>query len=133
MGTDRMRNANGFTLIEVLAAMVILAVGLLALESLGIGAASAVRRADVKTTYTAVATDEMEQAINELHRTPAIVQNRTRTTDTGARVYRTVTTAAVAGTTYNLYTVQVRVLPPATPTGAIKSMDSVNVVSNVVR
>jgi hypothetical protein len=117
----------------VLAAMVILAVGLLALESLGIGAASAVRRADVKTTYTAMATDEMEQAINELHRTPAVVQNSTRTTDTGARVVRTIVTAPVAGTTYNLYTVRVRVLPPVTPTGAIRSMDSVNVVSNVVR
>ena len=133
MGTDRMRKQDGFTLIEVLAAMVILAVGLLALESLGIGAASAVRRADVKTTYTAVATDEMEQAINELHRTPVIAQNRTRTTTTGARVYRTIVTTAVTGTGYNLYTVNVRVLPPASPTGAIKSMDSVNVVSNVVR
>lgn len=133
MGTDRMRNPNGFTLIEVLAAMVILAVGLLALESLGIGAASAVRRADVKTTYTAVATDEMEQAINELHRNPAIVQDRNRTTDTGARVYRTITTAQVTGTAYNLYTVRVRVLPPSNPTGALRSMDSVNVVSNVVR
>jgi prepilin-type N-terminal cleavage/methylation domain-containing protein len=128
-----MRNQDGFTLIEVLAAMVILAVGLLALESLGIGAASAVRRADVKTTYTAVATDEMEQAINELRRTPAVVSDRTRTTDTGARVYRTITTAQVGTTAYKLYTVRVRVLPPTSPTGAIQSMDSVNVVSNVVR
>lgn len=135
MDTERAPRIDaGFTLIEVLFAMLILSVGLLALESLGIGAAAAVRRADVRTTYTAMATNEMETAMNELNRTPAVAQNRTDLGNGGApRIFRTVTTTAVAGTAYKLYTVRVRVLPPTTLTGSLRASDSINVVSNVVR
>ena len=47
---------EGFTLIEVLIAMVILAVGLLAVEAMGIGAARLVARADRQGEFTALAT-----------------------------------------------------------------------------
>jgi prepilin-type N-terminal cleavage/methylation domain-containing protein len=127
------RRDAGFTLIEVLFAMLILSVGLLALESMGIGAAAAVRRADVASTYSALATNELETALNEIQRTPAVVSNATRTADGGARVFRTITTSAVAGTTYSLYTINVRVLPPTSGAGVVKTSDSVNVTSNVVR
>jgi prepilin-type N-terminal cleavage/methylation domain-containing protein len=127
------RTDAGFTLIEVLFAMLILAIGLLALESMGIGAAAAVRRADVASSYSALATDELEQTLNEIQRTPAVVSNSTRTTTSGVRIFRTITTSAVAGTTYNLYTINVRVLPPTSGAGVVKTSDSVNVTSNVVR
>ena len=57
------RGREGFTLVEVLVAMVILAVGLLALEAMGIGAARAVARADVQSEYTALATQRMEETL----------------------------------------------------------------------
>jgi len=127
------RRDAGFTLIEVLFAMLILSIGLLALESMGIGAAAAVRRADVQSTYAALATDEMEQTLNEIQRTPPVVNSQNRTTASGVRVFRTITTSAVAGTTYTLYTIKVRVLPPVSGAGVVKSSDSINVTSNVVR
>ncbi|HEX6748024.1 MAG TPA: prepilin-type N-terminal cleavage/methylation domain-containing protein [Longimicrobium sp.] len=134
MATERAPRADaGFTLIEVLIAMIILAVGLLALESLGIGAAASVRRADVQSRYAALATNELETALNEIQRTPAVAQNSSFTTTDGVRVFRTVTSSAVAGTTYNLYSISVRVLPPTSNRGAVLTSDSVNMTSNVVR
>ena len=134
MATERAPRADaGFTLIEVLIAMIILAVGLLALESLGIGAAASVRRADVQSRYAALATNELETALNEIQRTPVVAQNNNFTTTDGVRVFRTVTSSAVAGTTYNLYAISVRVLPPTSNRGAVLTSDSVNMTSNVVR
>jgi len=63
---------EGFTLIEVLVAMVILAVGLLALESMGIGAARMVARADRQSEYTAMATADLEAALNQFRTTGAV-------------------------------------------------------------
>lgn len=57
---------GGFTLIEVLIAMVILAVGLLGLEALGIGAARAVVRADQRTEYTSIATAYLESSMQQI-------------------------------------------------------------------
>lgn len=54
---------GGFTLIEVLVAMVILAVGLLALEALGISAARSVAQANWRDQYASKATAELEQAV----------------------------------------------------------------------
>jgi prepilin-type N-terminal cleavage/methylation domain-containing protein len=67
------RGEAGFTLIEVLAAMVILSVGLLALEALGIGAARSVASADRQTRYTAVATRVMEGRQQEIRQSPGAV------------------------------------------------------------
>lgn len=66
----RPRDEAGFTLIEVLVAMVILAVGLLALEALGIAAAGSVASADRKSELTIGATDVMESAIQAVRRNP---------------------------------------------------------------
>lgn len=57
------RGREGFTLVEVLVAMVILAIGLLALEALGIGAARAVAAADARSEYTSLATAQMEETL----------------------------------------------------------------------
>ena len=139
------RGDAGFTLIEVLIAMVILAIGLLAVEALGIGAARTVQRARVQSAYTALATDEMEQAMVTINQAPTVAI-ATRDYDvpagsgatSGAQVTRTATFAAVAGTNparggnLNQWTVVVSVLPPA-GSSLIAPSDSVHLESNVIR
>lgn len=104
---------EGFTLVEVLVAMVILAVGLLALEALGIGAARAVARADVQSEYTALATQRMEETLMRVRQgltvssTPEVVGTATVTT--------TVVPVVVVANSRREYTVTVTVDPPANP------------------
>ena len=57
---------KGFTLIEVLIALVILAVGLLALEGLGIYAVRAVAQADRNSRAATVATLYLEDALQQI-------------------------------------------------------------------
>ena len=58
--------SEGFTLIEVLIAMVILSVGLLGLEALGIGAARANATAERQSRHAVIAADSLESAIHQL-------------------------------------------------------------------
>lgn len=102
------RGRDGFTLIEVLVAMVILAVGLLALEAMGIGAARAVARADETSEYTAMASDELERALAQVVRGP-IPATGQRTVN-GANVFTQV--SSVDGGGQRFYTVSVTVTPP---------------------
>ncbi len=60
------RRAGGFTLVEVLVALVILAVGLLALEALGIGATRMVNKARRESQFVAVATSELERVSGQI-------------------------------------------------------------------
>lgn len=62
------RTDAGFTLIEVLVAMVILSIGLLGLEALGIGVVRAIARADRQSEYTAAASRYLEDAQSALRR-----------------------------------------------------------------
>jgi type IV pilus modification protein PilV len=105
----RRRGREGFTLIEVLVAMVILAVGLLALEALGIGAARMVARADHESQYSALATDRMERALVLIRQAQPVPQNTTAEDD-GSTVVTGVTTAGAGART--MYTVTVTVTPP---------------------
>lgn len=66
---------NGFTLIEVLVAMIILAIGLLGLEALAIGAARSVASAQHRTVLAAVATQEMEDRVQAIRSNPGSVGN----------------------------------------------------------
>ena len=61
----------GFTLIEVLVALVILAVGLLGLEALGIHAARSVALAQRQSDYALHATQVMEAAVDTIERSGA--------------------------------------------------------------
>lgn len=140
------RGDAGFTLIEVLIAMVILAVGLLAVEALGIGAARAVQRARVQSAYTALATDELEQTMVLIDMSPdTTLATRSYTVPSnsgatsGARLTRTATRGDIPNTTpgggrttLKLWTVVVSVLPPTNSTVIARS-DSVHLESNVIR
>ncbi|MEX2572145.1 MAG: prepilin-type N-terminal cleavage/methylation domain-containing protein [Gemmatimonadota bacterium] len=67
MNTERLRDdTGGFTLVEVLVAMLVLAVGLLGLEALGIGAARSIATAERQSSYTTVASDSLESAMHRL-------------------------------------------------------------------
>lgn len=120
------RGREGFSLVEVLVAMVILAIGLLALEALGIGAARAVARADAQSEYTALATQRMEETLMRVRQnlsvstSPTIVNGATVTTD--------VVSANVG--TRREYTVTVTVAPPANPHLKLKP---VTLVSREIR
>lgn len=102
------RGDEGFTLYEVLAAMIILAVGMLALEAMGIGAARAVARADLQSEYTAVATTEVEQVVAQIAQNGNPVSGSS--TLEGATVARVVTRSTSGGR--DVYTVSVTVTPP---------------------
>ena len=67
MRTERVvAQRDGFTLIEVLVAMIILAVGLLGLEALGIGAVRAIALAERNSRAAEVAQRYLEDAIVQL-------------------------------------------------------------------
>lgn len=117
---------EGFTLVEVLVAMVILAIGLLALESMGIGAARAVARADLQSEYTALATDRMERALVRIRQNQAVAG--AVETVNGATVTTAVAQAAAGGRTS--FTVTVTVTPPSV---SRVTLTPVNVVGRVIR
>jgi prepilin-type N-terminal cleavage/methylation domain-containing protein len=64
----RIASQSGFTLIEVMVAMIILAVGLLGLQALGIGAIRAVHQGQKNTEFAVVAASHLEQAAHEVRR-----------------------------------------------------------------
>lgn len=72
MPTDRAlaRSSDGFTLVEVLIAMVILSVGLLGLEALGIGASRMLVRAEKESRASTLAATSLERGLAEARTTP---------------------------------------------------------------
>jgi prepilin-type N-terminal cleavage/methylation domain-containing protein len=106
------RGREGFTLVEVLVAMVILAIGLLALEAMGIGAARAVARADVQSEYTALATARVEETLVRIRGGLPLNQGVVNVAG-GATVTTTVLPATVGGR--QTFTITVTVAPPSNP------------------
>lgn len=74
MPTDRalVRSSDGFTLVEVLIAMVILSVGLLGLEALGIGASRMLVRAEKESRVSTLAATNLEWALAQARANPAV-------------------------------------------------------------
>ena len=124
---------EGFTLIEVLIAMVILAVGLLALESMGIGAARLVARADRESEYTALATAELEAALSRFRATGAVAPG---TRDVGVyniAIARTILPAVVVSPVLTVSSVEVSVtVSPRVGTDPLK-FKPVTVVGRATR
>jgi prepilin-type N-terminal cleavage/methylation domain-containing protein len=103
---------EGFTLIEVLIAMVILAIGLLALESMGIGAARLVARADRQSEYTAMATADLEAALNQFRNAGVVAGDiRNEGPATVTRVVTPLAGATTGGVTFTSVMVEVTVAP----------------------
>ncbi len=102
---------GGFTLIEVLIAMLILAVGLLALEAMAIGASQSIATANRMTEYTLIASQRLETVLEQA-RDPN--QNPVSVDDVlanGTLVSTNVQTNA-QGAAGTLFTVTVTVTPP---------------------
>lgn len=91
MHTKPTRDASeaGFTLIEVLMAMLILAVGLLGLEALGIGAARSVALANRQSQYATLSADSLESALHQL-RTGTVPSSFCISLPSGDRLSRSV-------------------------------------------
>jgi prepilin-type N-terminal cleavage/methylation domain-containing protein len=111
--TDR----GGFSLIEVLIAMVLLAVGLLALESLAIGASRSIATANRMTEYTLIASQRLE-TMQERARTGLPVQPSVQQLANGTTVQTAVQENVQGGAT--LWTISVTVTPPPTGVGNIR-------------
>jgi prepilin-type N-terminal cleavage/methylation domain-containing protein len=108
--TDR----GGFTLIEVLIAMVVLAVGLLALEAMAIGASRSIATANRMTEYTLIASQQLETTQEQV-RAGLNPQSTDQRLANGTRVQTVVASNVVpAGT---LTTVTVTVTPPSVGVG----------------
>ena len=95
---QRHTGRQGFTLIEVLIALVIFAVGILSLEALGIYAIRAVAQADRISRSAAVATLYLEDALQRIrsNRRPQSCSNKVL--PSGDVVSRTVTISSTAAT-----------------------------------
>lgn len=103
----------GFTLVEVLIAMVVLAVGLLALESLAIGASRKIATANRMTEYTLVASQQLE-TVQERVRAGGNPGSTDVLLANGTRVQTVVQRNTQTGT---LWTITVTVTPPTDRVG----------------
>lgn len=99
----------GFTLIEVLVAMVILALGLLGLEALGIGAARSIALAERQSGFAVIAADSLESAMHQLRQQQVPSQFCQDDLTFGDRLSREVSLGNP-----QLPTVTIRVLPSTT-------------------
>lgn len=126
----------GFTIIEVLVALVILAVGLLGLEALGIGASRLVARSERESYYVSVATDTLERTLGRIRETPTslpgLPYNETGQTPAGDPIHLSIT-SSVVGAGLSLYTVRSTVVPRSSGSLVMTASDSVTVVGNVLR
>jgi len=121
----------GFSLIEVLIAMVILAVGLLAIEAMAIGASRMVAGGDRNTEYALLATQRLETQLMRV-RTTTLNPQASDSTVNGVRVQVVPTSTAVAGVAASggtLWTISVTVTPPSTVT----NVQPVTVVASAFR
>lgn len=132
--------ARGFTLIEVMVALILLAVGLLGLAGLAGGAVRSLNLADYSSRAATIATRYMDQAVQEIHwlATPESCTNF-QIPGTKDRVTRAVTMSATprltphtvvvtvtpwaGGGTSRSYTVRTRVFEPLSPASAISPVD----------
>ena len=133
MDTERRAPSEaGFTMIEVLIAMVLLAVGLLALEAVGIGAARLNARAERQSAYVARATGQMESALRDIRSVQALTAATPKsvTLPDGAVMTTDVTPSDGDGVaaTHELFTVQVKVKPAAG--NRVLAKDSVLLTTN---
>lgn len=103
---SRARSSGGFTLVEVLVAMVIVAIGVMSLQALGIGAARALALADRRSGYATLASDSLASAIHQLRRGKVPSQFCASGPRVGERLARTIDLSEA-----NLASVSVSIVP----------------------
>jgi prepilin-type N-terminal cleavage/methylation domain-containing protein len=121
-GGGARRSQDGFTLVEVLMAMVILSVGLLSMMPLGATELKLVAAADQRTELTVNAASHLERAVLDLRRAGALTDS-SWTLSGGEKVVRTA--ARTPSTKVWTLTVQV------TPTRADASSHAVTLTNHV--
>jgi type IV pilus assembly protein PilV len=133
---DLRRHDAGFSLLEVLIAMVILTVGLLALEGLAVGAAKATASASRRSRYAEVATDTLERTMSRLSEGQGATTSSYYLTNpdgsNAAMVNITVTDGGVLAApspANRIWNVNVRVIP----TVSSRLADSVNLTASVIQ
>jgi prepilin-type N-terminal cleavage/methylation domain-containing protein len=124
------RGREGFALVEVLVAMVILAVGLLALEALAIGASRSIATANRMTEYTLIASQQLETTL-ERARSGLNPLSAQQDLQNGTRVATVVNSQVVAGAG-TLWNVAVTVTPPSVGVGDI-TLTPTTVTGRVLR
>ena len=109
------RGRAGFALAEVLVAMVILAFGLMAVQSMALGASQMIRKADLTTQYTLVGSHRLEELLTSarMGTTPPSGAGTQSLAD-GTIVDWSVVTANAGTSGATLYTVRVTVTPAST-------------------
>lgn len=131
MTTDRARGAgeDGFTLIEVLIAMVILSVGLLGLEALGVGASRMVNRAERQGALVAVASDTLERTLSRI-RTSANPAGLADSTQSFLTSRNDTIRISITGVGTRLRTVNVTAIPSPSSV-VLRRADSLRITGNV--
>lgn len=121
---------GGFTLVEVLIAMLILAIGLLGLEAMAIGASRTIATANQMTEYTLIASQQLETVLEQA-RSGQDPESDVTELDNGTTIDIDVDTddQGAAGT---LYTVRVTVTPPAGSRGNV-ALTPTTVTGRVLR
>jgi type IV pilus assembly protein PilV len=134
--SDPNRGDAGFTLIEVLIAMVIHSVGLLALAGLAVGAAKTTASSARRSRYAEVATVTLERTLSRLREGQGSASSsyvlRDNSGASAATVSITVTDGgalAAPSPANRRWDVRVRVIP----TNTTRLADSVNLVASVIQ
>jgi type IV pilus modification protein PilV len=126
----------GFSLIEVLIAMVILSVGLLALEGLSIGAARVTAHASRRSLYTEQATDVLERSLSALREGQAVNTGDSDVKNTQGVKIATLSLSTSSTAYLSSPAVAMRrwdVTVKVTPVKTADLMDSVSVVGSVIQ
>lgn len=126
----------GFTLVEVLIAMVILSVGLLALEGLAVSSARTTAAASRRSRYTEVATDTLERTLSRLREGQGASSGSYTLRDPAGNSAATVNVTVTDGgalpapsPALRRWDVSVRVIPTVTS----RLADSVNLTASVIQ
>lgn len=128
---------DGFTLIEVLFAFLILSFGLLGVQALAAGSSRLVTRAERQGEYMTLASTQMEATMRTLRRgTPPAGTTTTDTPIPGAVMRTVVTPGTATSGSVRLYTIEVRITPTAANAvrqAPLRTADTFTLTGNVYR
>jgi type IV pilus modification protein PilV len=136
-GRCGVRGQAGFTLVEIIVALLLLAIGLLGVEALALNASRMMARAEKQTIWMGVAADTLERTVAQIREGSLTVAPSTPQTyqlTGGDTVRLAVSNADISNSSpgAKLWTVQVSVYPNRRGT-LLQRSDSIGMVSSVVK